>query len=445
MASLQYVKKDGRDSWKIRFYINKKRKAVGLGTITKDEANLAKENIEHLIECADRSRTPCKSSRQWVDRIPDGLHSRLAALGLCEARLVRDLPMTVIAYCRNYIDGRKDWQKPENYRQAVDKLEKFLGKDIPLVALTKGEAERWHRWMIDDLEMSPNTAGQNVKRCRQMLKAAIDDGLLENNPLKGIKIDLSSDKTKNRYIDAEAAKAILNACPDQEWRVVFALARYGGLRCPSEVLRLRWSDINWERGRFKVHSTKTKRAGKGERVVPLFPELRTELADLSEIVQPGIEVPASDYVIKRYRHTEQNLRSQLHRVADGAGVERWPKPFMCLRSSRRTELERSGRFPNHVLNDWFGHSGAIAETYYLQTTEDDFELAGDLLGCLLGVPSQQNQDPAREVIKRKNPGKTRVMMDSDGSRDVSDYTRRDSNPQPSVPKTDALSSCATGA
>ena len=440
MASLQFATKDGRGSWKLRFYISKKRKVVGLGAITEDEANVAMENIEHLLECVDRSRTPCKSTRQWLDRIPDRLHGRLAALGLCEARLVRDLPTTVIAYCRNYIDGRKDWQKPENYRQAVDKLEKFLGKDIPLVALTKGEAERWHRWMIDDLEMSPNTAGQNVKRCRQMLKAAIDDGLLEKNPLKGIKIDLSSDKTKNRYIDAETAKAILGACPDQEWRVVFALARYGGLRCPSEVLRLRWSDINWERGRFKVHSTKTKRVGKGERVVPLFPELRTELADLSEIVQPGIEVPATDYVIKRYRHTEQNLRSQLHRIADGAGVERWPKPFMCLRSSRRTELERSGRFANHVLNDWFGHSGAIAETHYLQTTEDDFELAGDLLGIPLGIPLQRYQHDPGKAKKRKNPLKIGVKKDPEGSSGTEDYTRRDSNPQPPVPKTGALSS-----
>ena len=249
----------------------------------------------------------------------------------------------------------------------------------------------------------------------------------EGGALSGIKIDLSSDKTKNRYIDADSAKAILEACPDQEWRVIFALARFGGLRCPSEVLRLRWSDINWERGRFKVHSSKTERAGKGERVVPLFPELRGDLTDLSELVQPGIEVPARDYVIRRYRYTEQNLRTQLHRIADRAGVERWPKPFMCLRASRRTELERTGRFANHVLNDWFGHSGAIAETHYLQTTEDDFKLAGDTLGIPLGIPSQRRTNTPREAKKRKNPGDSGVVMDPDGSRRGGKYTREDSN------------------
>ena len=78
-----------------------------------------------------------------------------------------------------------------------------------------------------------------------------------------------------------------------------------------------------------------------------------------ELVQPEVETSWSEYVITCYRHTEQNLRSRLHRIAEHAGVERWPKRFICLRVCRRTELERIGRFANHVLNDWFGHSGAI--------------------------------------------------------------------------------------
>jgi len=59
-----------------------------------------------------------------------------------------------------------------------------------------------------------------------------------------------------------------------------------------------------------------------------------------------------------------DLAKALQRIADNAGFEKWPKPFMALRASRRTELERSGQFANPVLNDWFGHSGAIAETHY---------------------------------------------------------------------------------
>ena len=35
------------------------------------------------------------------------------------------------------------------------------------------------------------------------------------------------------------------------------LARYGGLRCPSEVVALTWADVDWERGRFLVKAPKT--------------------------------------------------------------------------------------------------------------------------------------------------------------------------------------------
>jgi hypothetical protein len=52
---------------------------------------------------------------------------------------------------------------------------------------------------------------------------------------------------------------------------------------------------------------------------------------------------------------------------------------MALRATRRTELERAG-FKNHVLNEWFGHSGAIAQEHYLQVTESDFEQAVGTLG-----------------------------------------------------------------
>ncbi len=68
------------------------------------------------------------------------------------------------------------------------------------------------------------------------------------------------------------------ACPDDQWRLIFALARYGGLRIPSEIQKLQWADIDWEKSRFTVYSPKTEHVdGKGTRQVPLFPELRPYL------------------------------------------------------------------------------------------------------------------------------------------------------------------------
>ncbi|EMB18316.1 integrase family protein [Rhodopirellula europaea 6C] len=452
MASLEHVARDGRNHYRLRLSLDKKRIRIGLGEFNEEQANEAKEHIEHLVGQHRRGRPPAPSSADWLDRLPLEIHDRIASHGLVEARQRAELPRTVLAFMRAYIKSRTDWKKPENYRQAVDHLEAYLGKDAPLGSLVKGDVERWQRWMIDDKKgpkLSPNTAGQNVKRCRQMMRQAVDDNLIESNPFVGVKIDLRSDTSKNRFIAADQATAIMEACPDQEWRVIFGLCRFAGLRCPSEVLRLRWSDIQWNRGRFKVTAPKTKRYGKGTRIVPLFREVRTELDALFSIVGPGLECAADSYVIQRYRCSEANLRTTYNKIVERAGLAVYPKPFMALRASRRTELERSGRHKNHVLNDWFGHSGAIAETHYLSVTEDDFldaladEPASnvpstDLEGTQEGT-SVDSAGPSADQQKPKKANDCVPEMAGKALGKANQYTRRDSNPQPSVPKTDALS------
>ncbi|HBJ34661.1 MAG TPA: site-specific recombinase [Planctomycetaceae bacterium] len=434
MASLQQITTDGRDCWRLRFYVDKRRETVGLGAFGEPEAVIAKDHVEHLVEQTKTGRPISVKTSRWLDSLPAEIHDRLSAIGLCEARVRSDMPRTVVAFMRAYIASRTDWKKTCNHKQSVDHLAKFLGRDVPLSVLTKGDAERFHRWMMaadaGSPDLSPNTSGQHIKRCRQMMRAAMQDKLVDNNPFLDVKIDLRSDKSKNRFVDAETATLILDACPDQEWRTLFALCRFGGLRCPSEVLGVRWSDIQWDRNRFTVRSPKTEKYGKAQRVVPLFPELLDELNSLFGIVAPGVKSPADGFVITRYRDSETNLRTTLGRITEQAGITPWPKPFMALRASRRTELERSGRHPNHVLNEWFGHTGAIAETHYLQVTEDDFD---DAVVPFV-VPSQGKEEPREAIKKQKNPGKTGALMAASGGQMDRKYTRQDSNLQPSVPK-----------
>ncbi len=417
MASL-HEQRGNRPGWKIRYRDTDKRpKVIWIGDLTKKAAAEVFRRIDSLITNRLNGLEPARADLTWASSIDRRLAMRLAELRLIDEQVLANLPKTVLEYMRAYIDSRHDWKKSCNHRQSVDHFETFLGSDVPLTGVTKGMAERFHRWMMATAEdgpgLSANTAGQHIKRCRQMMRAAIDDRLVEINPFVGIKIDLRSDGTKNRFIDAAAAVAILDSCPDQESRTLFALCRFGGLRCPSEVLGVRWSDIQWDRGRFKVRSPKTEKAGKGERIVPLFPELRTELDSLYYLVQPGIESPGDGFVINRYRDTETNLRTTLGKIADRAGVARWPKPFMALRASRRTELERSGRHPNHVLNDWFGHSAAVADAFYLQVTEDDFEEA---IGGNAGGNIRSDLGPSVPRKKLKNTVKDGVsgVLDAQG-------------------------------
>jgi integrase len=171
------------------------------------------------------------------------------------------------------------------------------------------------------------------------------------------------------FVSREEAERVLDACPDAQWRLLFALSRFGGLRCPSEHLGLRWGDIDWARGRMTVTSPKTEHhPGGGSRMVPLFPELRPCLEAVWEQAEPGTE-----FVITRYRDTNVNLRTQLGKIIRRTGLKPWPKLFQNLRSTRQTELTET--FPIQAVCDWLGNTRVVAAKHYLQTTDEHFQRA----------------------------------------------------------------------
>ena len=158
------------------------------------------------------------------------------------------------------------------------------------------------------------------------------------NPFDELKAGSERNNARLQFIDRKTIDAVIEACPDAEWRAIVALARYGGLRTPSETLALKLTDIDWAGDRITVRSPKTAGQGKPYRVVPLFPELRQHLLAVAEAAAPG-----TVYVVTRYRDAGTNLRTQFHRIIRRAGLEPWERAFHNLRASRQTEL--ADQFP----------------------------------------------------------------------------------------------------
>ena len=181
--------------------------------------------------------------------------------------------------------------------------------------------------------------------------------------------------------------------------MIFTLARFGGLRCPSEVLGLKWTDVDWDLNQLRIDSPKT-----GMRFVPIFPEIRKALDESFEAAADG-----AIYCVSRYRDKTQNLRTQLGRILAIAKVEPWPKLFVNLRSTRRTELQEV--FPDHVVNKWLGHSGKVAEKHYLQVTDEHLRKATEL-GSICGSISSP-AEPIKGYHETKKPSD---LLGSDGVR-----------------------------
>ena len=201
---------------------------------------------------------------------------------------------------------------------------------------------------------------------RQFFRAAIRRRLLTSNPFEGLASCVKGNAARQFFVTRADAEKILTACPNTEWKLIFALARYGGLRTPSETLLLRWRDINWEAGKMLVHSPKTEAHPGGEsRLVPLFPELAPLLREAFTAAEPG-----DGFVIAKHRKSGLNLRTHLLRIMAKAGVKPWPKLFQNLRSTRQTEL--CEHWPEYIVCAWIGNSRLVAREHYLQIRDGDF-------------------------------------------------------------------------
>ncbi len=159
-------------------------------------------------------------------------------------------------------------------KQARRTLVDYFGEEKPLAEIHEGDAELWRLDLIGK-GLADATVAKRCQHAAQFFARARRQKLVESNPFAPLPSSSRPNPSRMVFISHADIEKVIAACPDVEWKLIFALARYGGLRTPSETLRLRWADVNWETGRMMVRSPKTERHPGGEsRLVPIFGELR---------------------------------------------------------------------------------------------------------------------------------------------------------------------------
>ncbi len=202
-----------------------------------------------------------------------------------------------------------------------------------------------------------------------------------------------------------------------------ALARFGGLRTPSEPFSFTWGDMDWERNRLSVPSPRTEDQGKGHRVIPLFPLLGPYL---EAAFDAAVFVMPEEY--RRRAHGERgwngaNLRTTFGKVIRRAGVNPWPRLWQSSRASRESDLAQS--FPLAVVAKWLGNTPSVARRHYVDPTDAAFVPATGWTpaGVSTETTRQTTQSPADRVLPKttdpdKNPEISGVPSESVGVRAV---------------------------
>jgi integrase len=340
MASI-YTEPNGNKV--IQFTMRGKRPKLRLGDATMNDAREVMRRVELLLKAARLSVSIDSETVGWLSKLDPDFYDRLAELGLAPQRVNGRADVLLEAFAETYIAKRND-VKPatkEVWRQGKLGLVGFFGAGRPLTTVTAGEAEDYKQKLIGD-KLAPYTISKRLQFAKKIFTSAVDHELIPKNPFAKVRITRTMEDRK-RFITREATGKLLDTCPPgPNWRMIIVLARYGGLRCPSEVLSLTWESIDWERNQIRVISPKTAHhLGKDTRTIPLFPELRSELEAIWTPEATGCIVD------EKYRQRAMgphgwrncNLRTTFEKIVKRAGLTPWPRLFHNLRSSRQTELE----------------------------------------------------------------------------------------------------------
>lgn len=368
MATLS---KKGKGTFEIQFKdAGGIRKTVYLGRkYTERTATDLKGIVEKLLVCQANSADLDKRATVWLETASQEIQCKLAGVGL----IVVPERKTLKELWDAFLECKSKHVKESTmtlYVQVQNRFLNFFKATETLDVLNKERMADWKRQLQSELA-GPSVASY-LKQAKSCLTWAVKQGWIEKSPLDGIGRGSFTNRKKDRMIAMSEYHRLLDACPCKDWRCTIALARIGGLRAPSEVVRLRWSDVNWEHGCFFVRSSKTEHhEGKANRTVPLFPELKDELEGL--FFDPASE--KKEYVINRFRRSGQNLGTLFDDIVARAGLSEIQRPFDNMRMTRSNEVLRE--FGPELESKWIGHSRRVMAEHYFADTAADYAKASN--------------------------------------------------------------------
>ncbi len=355
------------------------RKGIRIGKVADDYADRFKLKLEDLVAASITNSTPREDLARWVMGLSDEIQDRLARVGLIEIEQAAPEPEVpkLADLLDQWMAGRYD-VKPTSklvYGRCKNWLVKYFGESRTIDKITEGDADEWAAFLRS--ELGENTARKMASVAKQVFRHAVRKRYVEANPFADLSAAVRASDVRSHFVTREDITKAIEAASDPEWKLIIALARYGGLRMPSELFPLTWGDIDLLNGRMKITSPKTEHHVKGgSRICPIFPELRQYFEDQLFSASDGTgRIVPTRHVIEEHRLKSGNLATQFCRILKKAGVIPWPKLMINMRSSCQTELEN--RFPTHVVCQWLGNSPQVAFRHYLKVTDDHFKKALD--------------------------------------------------------------------
>jgi hypothetical protein len=381
MPSLYKRKSQAGTTWNLQLNELPNRPRVGFGRCTKSTAEGFRVGVVALLGARETGGTLDGRTAMWLQALPDETRQKLYKAGLLGD--FEKVP-TVGELCDRHLRDHAAHLKPgtkDGYDEAAAMLKRGLGKDKRLDRISAQDARQFHRWLYrrdGDAPWAEATTRGVLRYCKAILQSAVDAKFIAWNPLKDKNIPTSALAADKPFVSAADVLKVMDALPDFRWRLLLGLCRYAGLRCPSETHVLTWADVAWDAKRLSVYSSKTD----SRRMVPITSDLMPLLEQAFDAATVG-QARVLDL-------SANNLSRTVRAAIKRAGLTPWSHLFHSLRASRETDWSR--HHPQHAVSSWLGHSMAVSQKHYLQTTDDMFDAASNHPGLCVQIRERSSAD-----------------------------------------------------
>ncbi len=344
---------------RLEIIVGGKRHRIRLGRMSLVDIIAIQSRVDALDQ-ANRGHRRDPEAEAWFNsRFPE-VRKKLVAIGLLPARDHATLKGLIERFNASRSHVKSSTVAAD--KQATDSLLAFFGESRDPRTITTAEGQEWR----NSMKYAEATIAKRIIKARSVFACGVRWGVVDRNPLAEVRSGSQENKARIFFVDDATSRTVLDICPNAEWRGIFALSRWGGLRIPSELALLNWSDIHWDKKKFRVTSPKTAHhKGGDERWMVLLPQVEKALLELHGFAPVGV-----DRIFPARLTGRTNLRTTLTKIVKRAGVTVWPKLFHNLRGSLQTELTMT--HPLHVVCNWIGNSAKVAEAHYLSVPDSVF-------------------------------------------------------------------------
>ena len=289
-------------------------------------------------------------------------------------------------YLQDYAFVAKESWKTDEYR--LKRIREFFKdiddlRDIAPLMIQKFRAARLKEGV------SKVTTNREIQLLKKMFNVAIEEGYLEVNPAKKIKLYSELDTVRDRVLSEEEEPRLFSELVEHMKPFVLVLLHTGMRK--KELLTLRWQNVDSKKRQIKVEKTKSKKV----RFIPVNSVLFDELSSLK--LKRGTEQRVFQF--KYVQKAWENARRR-------AGLE--DLTLHDLRRTFGTRLLEAG-VDIVTISKLYGHSSVLVTQRYLHPKD---KLSREAVELLVKNPNEKNENEEKllEICETKKEERLKELV-----------------------------------